>query len=159
MSSAKEPKLCPDCPLLPFLPIILAERVSYTREKEKLSSHKICLLLRAFAKERHVTARGCPISPKQRQWRVICMPHRKCKGKFWPPVRRMIWLEAQQLYQEEQARTMGNDFKGITATRRELREGGYFYQAKLIVLRNLWRQKKGLPTIEEEEAEPVFLRV
>jgi len=60
MSSAKEPKLCPNCPLLPFFPIILAERMSYTREKEKLSSHKICLLLRAFAKERHVTARGCP---------------------------------------------------------------------------------------------------
>ena len=47
---------------------------------------------------------------------------------------------------------MGEDFKGITATHKELREGGYFYQAKLIVLRNLWREKKGLPSIEEEEA-------
>ncbi|MEM1540786.1 MAG: hypothetical protein QXJ07_05330 [Candidatus Bathyarchaeia archaeon] len=64
----------------------------------------------------------------------------------------MIWEKAQQLYQQEQALTMGEDFKGLTATRKELREGGYFYMAKLIVLRNLWRQKKGLPTIEEEEA-------
>jgi len=75
-----------------------------------------------------------------------------CKGKFWPQVRRMIWEKAQQLFQEQQAKTMGDDFKGLTATRKELREGGYFYQAKLIVLRNLWREKKGLPSIEEEEA-------
>ena len=54
----------------------------------------------------------------------------------------MIWEKAQELYQMEQAKTMGEDFKGITAERRELREGGYFYQAKLIVLRNLWREKK-----------------
>jgi hypothetical protein len=39
----------------------------------------------------------------------------------------------------------------MTTTRRELRESGYFHQAKLIVLRNLWLQKKGLPTIDEEE--------
>lgn len=51
----------------------------------------------------------------------------------------------------EQAKTMGDDFKGITAERKELREGGYFYAAKLIVLRNLWREKKGLPCIEGEE--------
>jgi hypothetical protein len=31
--------------------------------------------------------------------------------------------------------------------------------AKLIVLRNLWLEKKGLPTIEEEEAEPGFFRI
>jgi len=47
---------------------------------------------------------------------------------------------------------MGVDFKGVTATRKELREGGYFYAAKLIVLRNLWRQKSRLPTVEDEEA-------
>jgi hypothetical protein len=63
----------------------------------------------------------------------------------------MIWQKAQELYQMEQAKTMGEDFKGITAERRELWEGGYFYQAKLIVLRNLWLEKKGLQCIEEEE--------
>ncbi|MEM2107962.1 MAG: hypothetical protein QXL10_01580 [Candidatus Bathyarchaeia archaeon] len=70
----------------------------------------------------------------------------------------MIWEKAQQLYQEEQARTMGGDFKGITAERSELREGGYFHMAKLIVLRNLYRQRKGLPTVEEEEAMHAYNR-
>jgi hypothetical protein len=42
---------------------------------------------------------------------------------------------------------MGDDFKAITAERRELWEGGYFYQAKLIVLRNLWLERKGLPSL------------
>ena len=45
---------------------------------------------------------------------------------------------------------MKGDFSGITAEKHELREGGYFYQAKLIVLRQLWREKKGLPSEEEE---------
>ena len=68
----------------------------------------------------------------------------KAKGKFWPHVRSLIWEKAQQLYREEQVKGMADDFKGITAT--------YFYTAKLIVLRDLWREKKGLPTIKEEEA-------
>jgi len=72
------------------------------------------------------------------------------KGKFWPQVRAQIYEKAQQLFQEQQARTMCHDFKGITATKRELREAGYFYTAKLIVLRNLWRQNKGTLTVEEE---------
>lgn len=67
-------------------------------------------------------------------------------------MRALIWEKAQQLFQEEQAKMMGADFKGITATHKELREGGYFYVAKLIVLRNLWRQKNGLLTVEDEEA-------
>ena len=33
----------------------------------------------------------------------------------------------------------------------QLREGGYFYQAKLIVLRNLWLEKNGLTSVKEEE--------
>jgi hypothetical protein len=87
------------------------------------------------------------------------MPKRQRRtGGFWPQVRAMIWDKAQQLYQMEQAISMGEDFKGITATPGELREGGYFYQAKLIVLRNIWREKKGLSTIEEEEAKDEILR-
>jgi len=74
-------------------------------------------------------------------------------GKFWPQVRAMIWEKAQQLYQQEQQlKGMADEFEGITATKTELKEGGFFYQAKLIVLRDLWREKKGLPTTEEEEA-------
>jgi len=72
------------------------------------------------------------------------------KGKFWPQVRAQIYEKAQQLFQEQQARTMNRDFKGITATKKELREAGYVYTAKLIVLRNLWRQNKGTSTVEEE---------
>jgi len=79
------------------------------------------------------------------------MQKRRCTGKFWPEVRRLIWLKAQDLYQQDQTK-MGSDFKGITAERKELYDAGYFYIAKLIVLRDLWLQKKGLPTIEEEEA-------
>ena len=76
--------------------------------------------------------------------------HQRKPGEFWPLVRPIIWEKAQELYQMEQAKTMGEDFKGLTATHKELREGGYFHMAKLIVLRNLWREKKGLPLIEEE---------
>jgi len=46
---------------------------------------------------------------------------------------------------------MGADFKGITATRKELREGGYFYVAKLIVLRNLWEQKRKSSNVDDNE--------
>jgi len=71
-------------------------------------------------------------------------------GKFWPTVRPLIWEKAQQLYQEEQAKAMGTDYKGITATHKELRENGYFHAAKLIVLRNLYLQKKDTPPLEKE---------
>jgi len=74
----------------------------------------------------------------------------KQKGEFWPQVRAQIYEKAQQLFQEQQARMMSRDFKGITATKRELREAGYVYTAKLIVLRNLWRLNKGTLTVEEE---------
>ena len=72
------------------------------------------------------------------------------KGNFWPQVRAMIWDKAQELYQQDEARGMTNDFTGITATKAELREGGYFHQAKLIVLRDLWLGKKDLPTTQDE---------
>jgi len=65
------------------------------------------------------------------------------KGKFWPHVRELIWIKAQELFQEDEARTMGDDFTGTTATQAELREGGYFQEAKVIVLQDLYRMKKG----------------
>ena len=46
---------------------------------------------------------------------------------------------------------VGPDFSGLTAERKELREAGYFYTVKLTVLRDIWLQKKGLPTSEKEE--------
>jgi len=58
--------------------------------------------------------------------------------------RPLIWEKVQELYQMDQAKGMGEDFKDITATSKELREGGYFHTAKLIVLRGLYLQNKGL---------------
>ena len=62
----------------------------------------------------------------------------------------MIWEKAQELYQQDEARNVPNDFTGITATKAELKDGGYFHQAKLIVLRDLWLGKKSVQHIEEE---------
>jgi hypothetical protein len=75
----------------------------------------------------------------------------KGRGKFWSQVRAIIWEKAQELYQQDEARGMPNDFIGITATKAELREAGYFCQAKLIVLRDLWLGKKGLLITQEEQ--------
>jgi hypothetical protein len=49
----------------------------------------------------------------------------------------------------ENAKTMQIDFKGLTATRKELREGGYFQTAKLIILREIWLQKKDSSIFEK----------
>jgi hypothetical protein len=62
----------------------------------------------------------------------------------------MIWEKAQQLFQEDNARIMGSDWTGITATRKELREGGFFHTAKLIVLRELYEEKKAIAPICKE---------
>jgi len=69
------------------------------------------------------------------------------KGKFWPTVRAMIWEKAEQLFMQEQARTMDCYIK---PERSELVEGGYFYTAKLIVLRELYLEKRVM-TIEVEQ--------
>jgi hypothetical protein len=68
------------------------------------------------------------------------------RGKFWPPVRALIWDKATQMFQEEQARTMGEDWKAITPERKELRELGLFQEAKILVLRELYYAKKGDPS-------------
>jgi hypothetical protein len=54
-----EPKICPNRLLISFLPIIMAERVCYTRQKEPLTPHKICQMLRAFAKQNQLTSDAC----------------------------------------------------------------------------------------------------
>lgn len=61
-------------------------------------------------------------------------------------------MKAQELFQADQTK-MQDDYKGLTAERRELTEAGYFYTAKILVLRDLWLEKKGLPQntpVEEE---------
>ena len=68
------------------------------------------------------------------------------RGKFWPHVRPLIWDNAVQMFQEEQMRTMGEDWKAITPERKELRELGLFQEAKILVLRELYYAKKGDPS-------------
>jgi hypothetical protein len=50
---------------------------------------------------------------------------------------------------------MDNDFKALTATRKELREAGYFHTAKLIVLRELSPQKRKAARTEDPRM-PIF---
>jgi len=60
----QELKLCPNCPLIAFLPIVMAERITYTRQKDPLTPYKICQQLRAFAKTHHIAFNKCPHFPK-----------------------------------------------------------------------------------------------
>jgi len=60
----------------------------------------------------------------------------------------MIWEKAEELFMQDQMRTMDCD---IRPERSELGEGGYFYTAKLIVLRNLYLEKKELPQKDDED--------
>lgn len=57
---------------------------------------------------------------------------RKVKGSFWPAVRERIWRKAEELY------IMDHRHLGYNKPERnELREGGYLYRAKFIVLREI----------------------
>jgi len=63
------------------------------------------------------------------------MSHRP--GKFWPWVRELIWEKAEELHAADFYE--GHDENITRPTRRELREAGYFYQAKCLVLREINR--------------------
>ena len=65
------------------------------------------------------------------------MAKRRTTGKFWPMVRELIWQEAESLHAADFHR--GHEENLTPPTRGELREGGYFYAAKLIVLRDVHR--------------------
>jgi hypothetical protein len=65
------------------------------------------------------------------------MAKRRTTGKFWPWVRELIWQEAESLHAADFHRSHTENI--TPPTRGELREGGYFYAAKLIVLRNIHR--------------------
>lgn len=58
-------------------------------------------------------------------------------GKFWPWVRELIWGKAEELHAADFYISHGENI--TKPTRSELREGGYFYDAKLIVLRDVNR--------------------
>ncbi len=80
----------------------------------------------------------------------------KKRGVFWPKVRVLIWEKAQELYQRDEARGSSGDLSGITATRKELVEGGYFQTAKVIVLRELLQRKGSITAYEESSQESSF---
>lgn len=62
-------------------------------------------------------------------------------GKFWPAVRARIWEKAEELFTKD---FYDSHKANITPpTRAELREEGYFYAAKCLVLRDINRTKRG----------------
>jgi len=52
----------------------------------------------------------------------------------WSKIRARIWVKAEELFMQEQLRTMDCDIK---PERTELREGGYFDRAKTLILREV----------------------
>ena len=52
----------------------------------------------------------------------------------WSKIRDRIWVKAEELFMQEQLRTMDCDIK---PERTELREGGYFDRAKTLILREV----------------------
>jgi len=65
------------------------------------------------------------------------MAKHRTTGKFWPWVRELIWVKAESLHAADFHRSHEENL--TPPTRGELREGGYFYAAKLIVLRDVHR--------------------
>ena len=53
----------------------------------------------------------------------------------WRKVRKRIWVKAEELFMQEQMQAFDCDIK---PERCELREGGYYDLAKLIVLREIY---------------------
>ena len=62
-------------------------------------------------------------------------------GKFWPRVRELIWVKAEELHAADFHKSHEENI--TPPTKQELREGGYFYSAKLIVLRQVHRGELG----------------
>ena len=55
-----EPRLCPRCPYISFIPIIKQEQLSYTQQREELTPMKLCMKLRAFAARHNWKFQTCP---------------------------------------------------------------------------------------------------
>lgn len=59
-----EPKLCPNCPYISFIPIVKSEQVCYTRQCEELTPMKLCQKLRALAIRHNWKFQTCPYFPE-----------------------------------------------------------------------------------------------
>lgn len=68
------------------------------------------------------------------------------KGKFWPDVRRRMRRKALDLFHRDNPHA-----HGVTPTKNELKESGYWYEAKIEVLREIYREKCGCLSSEEEQ--------
>jgi hypothetical protein len=68
------------------------------------------------------------------------------KGKFWPEVRRRMRKKAISLFHQDNPQA-----RGVTLTQKELKESGYWHQAKVEVLREIYREKHGSLSSEEEQ--------
>jgi len=55
-----EPKICPNCPYISFIPIIKSQQVSYTRQKEELTPMKLCQKMRTLALKHNWKFQTCP---------------------------------------------------------------------------------------------------
>lgn len=64
MKPKNGPGLCPDCPLISYLPHVLAQQAHYTRNHTEPSNLKQCQRLRALQRERHMHFLTCPHYPE-----------------------------------------------------------------------------------------------
>jgi hypothetical protein len=60
MRKNEEPKICPNCPYISFIPVIMANEVRYTRQKTELTPLKLCQKMRAFAQQHNWKFQTCP---------------------------------------------------------------------------------------------------
>ena len=84
-------------------------------------------------------------------------PKRRLTGKFWPEVRERIWGKAEELHAADFYKVHEENI--TQPTRSELRRGGYFHKAKILVLREVRLETRGRrygdfkpPTLEEWQA-------
>ena len=61
------------------------------------------------------------------------------KGSFWPEVRRRMREKAVELFMAEHSRNPY--FTGQAPEMEELKEGGYLHRAKVLILREISRNK------------------
>ena len=76
---------------------------------------------------------------------------RRLTGKFWPAVRARIWEVAEEMHAKDFYD--GHEENITPPTRHELREGGYFYTAKCIVLRDINGMNRGSRRQERQDDE------
>lgn len=75
--------------------------------------------------------------------------NRRITGKFWPAVRARTWEKAEELFAQDFY--VSHDENITRPTRHELREGGCFYHAKCLVLREVNIRLRGARSQERQD--------